>query len=757
MASTALVEQTFPVQGMHCGSCAAIIERTFAKAKGVARASANYGTESVRVTFDPGTTSPEDLAKTLKPLGYALVVPHIAAAVTNDLATRLRTGRAEEIAALKRRAQAAMPLAVVAILIMGWDMLASVQALPAPPPVWRDVFRHLLALMATYTLFVTGAAYLAAVVSFVRHGKANMDTLIGIGTGAAFVYSVALTAFEDALRSYVDVSHTYYDVTIVVIAFVTLGKFLEARAKLKTGDAIETLLTLQAKTALVVREGAERDVAISDVVEGDRLIIKPGAKIPVDGVIREGRSFVDESLVTGEAAPVAKQPGDAVTSGTLNGAGSFTFEATRVGERTFLASVVRMVEAAQASKAPIQALADRISAVFVPAVLILAVLALSGWLVFGIPALGFPRALGHAVTAFIGILVIACPCALGLATPTAIMVAIGKGARAGILVRNAAALERLHRADTLVLDKTGTLTRGKPELVGVATFAGVSEDEALSILAGLESRSEHPLAYAILNAAATRGVVAREVRAFSNLEGFGVTGTVEGRDHAAGNSRLMAEFAVQLPVGEGDPGHTPIFLARGDQLVALFWVADQVKPEAAAALIALRAEGVTPIMLTGDRRATADAIARQVGITEVRADLLPADKLEAIRALQADGHAVAMAGDGVNDAPALAQADVGIAMATGTDIAIETAGLTLLRGDLARLVKAFRLSRLTMRGIKQNLFWAFAFNLAGIPLAGGLFYPLLGWQLSPAFAGVAMAFSSVMVISNSLRLRMVTL
>jgi Cu2+-exporting ATPase/Cu+-exporting ATPase len=745
-----LQEQTYKVKGMHCGSCAAIIEKTFSKVEGVDKATANYGTESVNVSFDPAKTTPQILSDKLKPMGYALVIPKPQE--QRSATDPLKADKLAEIAALKNKVLAVMPLAAISIFVMAREILWKLDYAPLMTPVWNDFFHHLLPVMATYALFVTGQPYLRGVYAFIRHGKANMDTLIGLGTSAAYIYSFIIMSFEEPLKRYVNTEHSYYDVTIVVIAFITFGKFLEARAKLKTGDAIEKLLNLQAKTALIIRGGKEVEISIEQVAHGDVLVIKPGAKIPVDGVVVEGQSFVDEALVTGEAAPVEKKPGDTVTSGTINTTGSFTFKATKIGAETFLATIIRMVETAQASKAPIQALADKISAVFVPTVLVLACVAFAAWLLAG--------SLPHALTAFIGILVIACPCALGLATPTAIIVGVGKGAKEGILIKNAAALEALQKVDTLVVDKTGTITKGKPELVGFKTFSG-SEAETLSILAALESKSEHPLAQAILAEAHSKGMRPASVTGFEILKGKGVKGSIGGQEYYAGNPKLMAELKLSFDMAaleqEAAKGQTPILLATPKAVLAVAMVADAVKPEAAQAVRDLKDLGVKVVMLTGDHHSTAKSIADEVGISEVVAEVLPQDKLMKVKELQSEGHKVAMAGDGVNDAPALAQADVGIAMATGTEVAIETAGITLLHGDVSKLAKAFRLSRRIMSGIKQNLFWAFAFNIIGIPLAAGAFYPFTGWQLSPIFAGVAMAFSSVMVVSNSLRLKLMRL
>jgi Cu2+-exporting ATPase/Cu+-exporting ATPase len=662
-----------------------------------------------------------------------------------------------EIADMKSKVMSAIPLAIFSIFVMGWDILAQFKAVSAMPYVWSEFFHHILPAFATYVLFIVGKPYLLGVYRFLRYGKANMDTLIGIGTLAAYLYSLMLAALETPLRPYLNVEQSYYDVTIVVITFIALGKYLEAKSKLKTGDAIEKLLNLQAKTALVIRNGKEIEIPIDQVAHGEIIVVKPAGKIPVDGVLVEGSSFVDESMVTGEPMPVKKEYGDSVVAGTINTSGVFTFKATKVGAETLLAQIIKMVEEAQGSKAPIQALADKISSVFVPIVLVLAVLALDTWLLIGTQYLGFSQALSYGLVSFVGILVIACPCALGLATPTAIIVGVGKGAREGILVKDAATLEKLHKVNTVVVDKTGTLTRGKPELVSINNLSDKSENEIISILAGLENKSEHPIAHAIVSSANDRKVKLQNVVDFEAIKGKGLKGVIDGIEYFAGNTKLISDLKIDFDAKsitkETMEGKTPVLLATKKKLLGVFMVADAIKPEAVEAVKNLHKLGIKMVMLTGDNKNTARFIADQVGIDEVVAEVMPADKLAKITELQKKGQVVAMAGDGVNDAPALAQADVGIAMATGTDVAIESAGITLLHGDISKLVKAIRLSKFTMRGIKQNLFWAFIYNIVGIPLASGVFFPLFGWLLSPVFAGFAMAMSSVSVVGNSLRLK----
>ena len=740
--------QTYKIKGMHCASCAGIIEKTFKKQTGVHSAEVNYATETAKVAH--GTeVSPHQLSAAIEPLGYSIAVEQTAEAMgmsASEHAAHLGLNQTKkeklaELAAMKRQLMAAMPLSALAALGM----------------VWEFIPQYLLLAMATYMLFVVGQPYLRGVYRFVRYGAANMDTLIGIGTSAAYFYSLAAVVFAEPLRAYIDTDVVYFDVAIIVIAFITLGKYLEARSKLKTGDAIEKLLNLQAKVALVLRGGKELEIPIDQVVRGDLLVVKPAGRIPLDGVITEGSSYVDEAMITGEPMPVLKTAGNQVVGGTLNTSGSFTFRATKVGSETLLAHIIKMVEEAQGSRAPIQALADKISSVFVPVVLALAVVSLGAWLLIGVPQFGFAQALSMGLVSFVGILVIACPCALGLATPTAIIVGVGKGAREGILIKDAATLQKLHTVNTVVLDKTGTLTKGKPEVASIKNFSEKNNNEAVAILAALEKKSEHPIAHAIAFYAEAKKIALPAVSAFEALKGKGLKGSVEGVEYFAGSARLMEDLglAVDAPALEKETraGNTPVFLATKEKLLALVMVADTLKENAQEEVARLHKLGIKVVMLTGDDKNTARYIAGQLGIDEVIAEVTPEDKLNAIKKYQAQGRVVAMAGDGVNDAPALAAADVGVAMSTGTDVAIETAGITLLHGDIGKLVKAIALSKMTMRGIRQNLFWAFFFNVVGIPLAGGLFYPVFGWLLSPAFAGLAMAFSSVAVVGNSLRIK----
>ncbi|MST04281.1 MAG: copper-translocating P-type ATPase [Candidatus Pacebacteria bacterium] len=773
-------KETFKVKGMHCASCSSIIEKSLKKTEGVESVEVNYSTEKAKISFNESKTNLEEFSKKINHLGYSL---ETLSEETSNKPTAQEMGMSEsehsahlglnqskkeklaEIADMKKKVMTAIPLAIISIFIMGWDILAQFKAVSEMPFVWEEFFHHLLPIFATYTLFIIGKPYLLGLYRFLRYGKANMDTLIGLGTSVAYLYSFIVTAFEETLQPFINVNNTYYDVTIVVITFITLGKYLESRAKIKTGDAIEKLLNLQAKTALVLRNDKEQEISINEVVHGDLLIIKPGTRIPVDGIISDGSSFVDEAMITGESMPVEKKIGDTVMAGTINTTGSFNFKATKVGKETLLSQIIKMVEDAQGSRAPIQALADKISSIFVPIVLVLSFITFGLWLFFGWKTLGISQSISYGLTAFVGILVIACPCALGLATPTAIIVGVGKGAKEGILIKDASTLEKLHEVNTVVMDKTGTITKGKPELTSIKNLslqlgsgqAKLSDEEIISILVTLEKKSEHPIAHAISEYAKSKNIQSLNISDFEIIKGKGVKGIIDHTEYFAGNTKLISDLKISLDIAqiekETSQGKTPIILATKNELLGIIMVSDAIKPEAIEAVKNLHKLGIKVVMLTGDNKNTALSIGKEIGIDDVMAEVLPDEKLNKIKELQSQGRIVAMAGDGINDAPALAQADVGIAMGTGTDVAIETAGITLLHGDISKLVKAIRLSKITMRGIKQNLFWAFIYNIVGIPIAAGLLYPVFGWLLSPVFAGLAMALSSVSVVGNSLRLK----
>jgi Cu+-exporting ATPase len=646
---------------------------------------------------------------------------------------------------LKENVTISMVLVSISAVIMFWEIF-----FPMNPTI-KEFFHHLLPLFATYMLFVVGRPYLAGMWRFIRYGRADMDALVGIGTSVAFVYSFILTAFEETLAPYLNAEHTYYDVVIIVIGLITLGKYLEARAKSHTSDAIKKLVGLQAKTARVITDGKEMDMPIEQVIVGNLIRVRPGEKIPVDGIIVEGESSVDESMVTGESIPVEKIAGAQVIGATINKSGSFVMEATKVGSETMLAQIITLVEDAQGSKAPIQRLADTISAHFVPAVLVISVLTFIVWVVLTGNYI-------NGLISMITVLIIACPCAMGLATPTAIMVGTGKGAEKGILIKDAGSLEIANKVKTIVFDKTGTLTKGQPEVTDVIPVKG-KKDELLLHAASLEKNSEHSLAEAIINEAEKRKIKLVSVSKFQAIAGHGVEGKVDGKQILLGNKRFMEREKVCLEDMDDtirqleSEGKTVMMLALNGNLHGLIAVADTLKESAKDAVRALQSKGIEVVMITGDNERTAQAIASKVGIKGVLAEVLPDQKEAEIRKLQSQGKIVAMVGDGINDAPALVTANVGIAMGTGTDIAIDVADIILINKDLNTVASAIELSRKTMQTIKINLVWAFGYNIVLIPVAMGLLYPLYQVLLSPILAGGAMAFSSISVVGNSLLLK----
>jgi Cu+-exporting ATPase len=659
-----------------------------------------------------------------------------------------------ELRDMTRRFWASVLLTAPLLGIAMADMLPGMPIRHALPSGWLPWIELLL---ATPVVVWGGWPFFQRGWASIVNRSTNMFTLIAMGTGVAYLYSLIASVFPRIFpASFRDMSGAppvYFEVAAAITTLVLLGQVLELRARSRTGAAIRALLDLSPKTARVLHDGKEEDIPLEQVKPGDRLRVRPGEKIPVDGVVLEGTSSIDESMITGESMPTEKQPGERVIGATLNGTGSFVMRAERVGSETLLAQIVQLVRQAQRSRAPIQRLADRVAAWFVPAVIAIAVLTFIVWSFFG-PE---PR-LAHALVNAVAVLIIACPCALGLATPVSIMVGTGRGATAGVLIKNAEALETLERVDTLVVDKTGTLTEGKPRVVSVIAAPG-DESELVRIVASLEQGSEHTLGAAVLTAAKDRGLTPAKAQDFHSLTGRGVTGKVDGRVVAAGNERLFHELGLSVEVFSRQAeelrgnGQTVLFVAVDGRPMGLLGIADPVKASTPQALRDLKADGMRIVMLTGDSRSTAEVVARKLGIDHFEAEVLPAEKSEVIRRLQKEGRVVAMAGDGINDAPALAQADVGIAMGTGTDVAIESGGVTLVKGDLTGIVRARRLSRATMRNIRQNLFFAFVYNSLGVPIAAGVLYPLFGWLLSPILAAAAMSFSSVSVITNSLRLR----
>ncbi len=744
-----MTNKTFKIDGMHCASCAAVITKKISSLAPVKSVSVNYANEKAKVEFDSDKISIKEMNEEINKYGYSLVDDNNMENVSNmNHMNHENSHKGFEI--LKQKKDFILPITFIIFVLMLWDILSKYFANIPNIPIPMNLFNTFSMLIATVSMFWVGKDYLLGVTRFIKHKVANMDTLIGIGTLVAYSYSVIITLFPELVKIFNLPEYTYFDVTIVVIGFITLGKYLEAKSKRKTGDAIEKLLGLQAKTALVIHDGKEIEIPIQDVIHEDRVIIKPGNKIPVDGVIIEGSSFVDESMITGEPIPVGKKIGDSVVAGTINSNGTFVFKATKVGSETLLSQIIKMVEDAQGSKAPIEALVDKISSVFVPTVLIVSFVTLLAWLTIGTSVYGFSTALSLGIISFVSILVIACPCALGLATPTAIIVGVGKGAKNGILVKDASTLEHLHKVDTVVVDKTGTITIGKPNIVNIENLSKLDEREFIKILASLENKSEHPIAHAVLNYAKNKDIDLYNVNDFEIIQGRGLKAAINNVQYYVGNVKLIDGLKLKIDKEKisiyTDQGKTPVVLSTDKEVLGFIMISDEIKLDSKDAVKDLHKLGIKVIMLTGDEEKTAKYIASQVNIDEVVANVLPQDKLAKIKQLQNEGKIVAMAGDGVNDAPALAQANVGIAMGNGTDVAIESAGITLLHGDISKLVKAVRLSKITMRGIKQNLFWAFIYNIVGIPMAA---FALL----NPIFAGFAMAMSSFSVVSNSLRIK----
>lgn len=747
------MQTSYKISWMSCASCAHHIEKSISKMDGVDSCEVNFATETAKVVFDENQVNFDQMNAVVKPLGYELIDAQKKMVHHENIDHSEHTGinqskeeKLIEVEHMQKNVLTTIPFIVFSFVYMIWDIGGAQWLFPTMEEWVSEFFHHVFPVLATYILFVIGKQYILALWRFFRTGVANMETLIGLGTVTGFIYSLTITAFELPLAPYIDTSHHYYDVVIVVIGFIYYGKYLETKSKIKTGEAIEKLLSLQAKTAIVERDGKEIEVAIDAVLQDDIVLVKPGSKIPVDGMILSGSSSIDESMITGESLPVDKKEGDTVIGGTMNKQGFLRVRATSLGSDSMLAHIITMVQDAQGSRAPIQKLADQISAVFVPIVLGIAILSLSVWMLIGNTAIG--------IVAFVSVLIIACPCALGLATPTAIIVGVGKWAENGILIKNAESLQKLSIITTIVFDKTGTITKWKPELVD---YVGNDRFHDLSILASLEKQSEHPLADAVVQKATEENIPLISVTDFVMREGKWVEWIINSEKWFAGNITLMQEEWIEIDVKKistlTKEWKTPIFLARKwtqSSEVAVFGIADTVKENAQDIISNLKKLGIKTVMLTGDNQQTAEYIASLVGIDDVRAQVLPHQKEAVIRSLQSSGDIVAMCGDGVNDAPALARADVGIAMGTGTDVAIETADITLLAGDISKILLTIKLSKRTMRTIKQNLFWAFIYNIVGIPLAAGLFFPFL---LNPIFAGLAMAMSSVSVVTNSLRLK----
>ena len=770
-----------PLLGMHCAACANRIEKALNKAPGVENCSVNYATTRATVSYDPAQTDARQLKEVVQKAGYDAIVPdeqsgdqtnsHHDSSSVQDAEN---AARAQEYARQKRKFVLALALTIpVAILGMGAHLFPWLQStFNFAGHEWIEL------ILTSIVLFWAGGEFFRGAYVAAKHRAADMNTLVSIGTFAAYAFSVVATFAPGLFRANGAMNGgpmVYYETAAIVVTLILMGRLLEARARAQTGGAIRALMGLQAKTARVARQGVEQDIPIEEVRVGDLITVRPGEKIPVDGLIEDGQSSVDESMLTGEAVPVKKVAGDSVIGATLNVTGSFRFRATKVGHDTTLQGIVRLVQQAQGSKAPIQHLADAISGIFVPLVICIAIATFVVWFI----AAPTQNRLQMALLTSVSVLVIACPCALGLATPTAIMVGTGRGAGAGILIKGGEALETAHRLSAIVLDKTGTITRGQPSVTDIIVEPGLrplpnsnqtqsleegaspatsfDENELLRLVASAERGSEHPLGEAIVRAARQRELKLSDATKFNAISGQGITAQVDGIEVAIGNLKLMRAQSIEPDQSAAQTlaaqGKTPVFVAIDGQLAGIIAIADPIKDGSRAGIERLKKLGLEVAMLTGDNRATAQAIAAQVGISRVLAEVAPDGKAAEIKKLQSEGKVVAMVGDGINDAPALAQADVGIAMGTGTDVALEAADITLVKGDLNGVAASIGLSQATVSNIRQNLFFAFVYNVVGIPIAAGILYPLTGWLLYPILASLAMALSSVSVITNALRLR----
>ncbi len=732
-------EITLSLGGLHCAACVARVERALTAAPGVELALVNLATRQAKVRYNPKTTNVEALSAVVKEAGYEV----------EGAAREQRPPRSPEAEVREFRNRF---LVALILSLPVWACMI--------PPVEHSLglghraMNLILLAFSTPVMFYSGASFFTGAWSAARHRATNMDTLVALGTSAAYFYSTWVTFFPETVAVGGHVPAVYFDTALMIITFILLGRWLEARTRGRASEAIRRLFALAPPTARVRRNGQEVEIPLEQVIVGDLVLVRPGEKIPVDGEVVEGTSSVDESMLTGESLPVAKEPGAEVWGATLNQRGFLVFRATRVGEQMVLSQIIRLVEEAQTSKAPIERLVDQVAGVFVPVVLGLAALTFLAWFSWG-PAPAVTRAL----VSMVAVLIIACPCAMGLATPTAVMVGAGRGAELGILMRGGEPLERAYRLTTVVFDKTGTLTRGTPQVTDLHAWEGWSADQILALAAALEAKSEHPLAEAVTHAAAVKHLILPQVDEFQAVPGLGVEARVEGREVLLGNLTFMAQ--KQIPTTtliapheeHAREGKTAVFLAVAGKPVGLIAAADTLKPGAEQTVAALQEMGLKILLLSGDNRLTVEAVARSVGISDVLAEVMPGDKAQKVTELQQAGEVVAMVGDGINDAPALAAADVGIALGTGADVAVEAADLTLIRDDLALIPQAIHLSRQMMRIIRQNLFWAFCYNVVALPVAAGVFYPLWGWTLNPAIAALAMAMSSVSVVTNSLRLR----
>ena len=728
-----------PIGGMSCASCAARIERSLKKLNGITDASVNFGTEKVSVEYIPSLVDLQAIKKTIIDTGYSVIEVE-----EKNLLDLDRERREKELTVLKN---VLFESASLSIFIMIGSMQMFIPYLSFVP---HSTMNSILFVLTTFVQFRCGWRFYEGSWAALSHRVADMNVLVALGTTAAYLYSAFVTFFPTAIPG--AESEVYYDTAAVIITLILLGRYLEQRAKGRTSEAIKKMMGLRARSAKVIRNGEEIEIPAEDLIVRDIVVVRPGEKIPVDGEIIEGNGAVDESMLTGESMPVEKKVGDEVIGATINRDGFLKFRATRIGKDTVLSQIIKAVESAQGSKAPIQRLADKVAGIFVPAVIGIAVVTFFIWYLTGQP-------FTMAMLAFVGVLIIACPCALGLATPTAIIVGTGKGAENGILIKGGESLETAHKINTIIFDKTGTLTQGKPSVTDIITNGKIERDEFLKLAASAESGSEHPVGLSIVAEAKERGLKLEDINSFEVFPGNGIKAKIGNRILLLGNQKLMSEKGIQLngfkEKADELSGHakTPMFVAINDEITGIIAVADTLKKDSVEAVRELQGMGLEVIMITGDNRRTAEAIAKEIGIRRVLSEVLPQDKAEEVKRLQREGKVVAMVGDGINDAPSLAQADVGIAIGAGTDIAIESSDITLIRNDIRGVAAAILLSKQTMKTIKQNLFWAFLYNVLGIPLAAGILYPFYGILLKPIYAAAAMAFSSVSVVTNSLRLR----
>jgi len=734
-------KKTFLIKGMHCASCVNLLERALKKVDGVSQANVNLATTKATVTYDPQKVTGKHLESAVANVGYE-------AMVNEELKSEEDEQKEKQKELRDLRTKVIVSLVLGALILWGsFPVLMN-----TAPMILQNFWVQLL--LATPVQFWAGWSFYRATVSALKHRTANMDTLVVIGTTVAYVYSAFVTVLPHVVESIGVEPFPYFDVAAIIIGLILLGRYFEAKAKAGTSEAIKKLIGLQAKTARVIRDGKEIDLPINEVEIGDLIRVRPGEKIPVDGIIIEGESSIDESMVTGESMPTDKSKDDVVVGATMNKTGSFTFKATKVGQETMLAQIIKLVQEAQGSKAPIQRLADLVSSYFVPIVIMLAIATFVVWYVVGpFPALTF------ALLNTVAVLIIACPCAMGLATPTAIMVGTGKGAEHGILIKDAESLETAHKINTIIFDKTGTLTKGKPEVTDIIPIDSMTKDELLQLAGSIEKGSEHSLAEAIVKEAESKQLSLSKVEKFQAIPGHGVEGVVNGKRIVFGNKRLMDKEGIDVSGASSEistmenGGKTVMMIGANSKLIGLIAVADIIKESAREGLAALQKLGIEVAMITGDNQRTANAIGRSLGITRILAEVLPDQKEAEVRKIQAEGKVVAMVGDGINDAPALAAANVGIAMGSGTDVAIEAADITLINKDLRSVAMAVVLSKKTMRTIRMNLVWAFGYNVILIPVAMGVLYPFFHILLNPIFASVAMATSSVSVVSNSLLLK----